>query len=98
MVLDDSRKAAYRKMLYHFLVTIRTIPLPLPNHVQAAKIGEYAGPVAYLLHNLALASVTNFVDFDEVQFWQSVSAFNKHNPRMPLLHIRLQFEQDLLAS
>ena len=61
------------------------------------QLGRFAGPVAYQLHNLALASVNDFVGFDEAQFWSSVAAFNGHNPDTQLTYLQTQFERDLLA-
>ncbi|MCI1187970.1 hypothetical protein MON38_11110 [Hymenobacter sp. DH14] len=96
--MNDLRKAAYRGILYNFLLSIRSIPTTLNDDNQAMKLGKFAGPVAYQLHNLALASVNDFVGFDEAQFWSSMDIFNNNNPDTQLTYLRTQFERDLLAS
>jgi hypothetical protein len=96
--MNDIHKAAYRGILYNFLLSIRTVSTPLTDDEQATKLGKFAGPIAYQLHNLALASVNDFAGFDEAQFWHSMDAFNSHNPDTQLTYLRTQFERDLLAS
>jgi len=96
--MDNVHKAAYRGILYNFLLNIRTPPMPLTDDKQAIAIGKYAGPVAYQLHNLALASMNDFDGFDEANFWASIDAFNNINPDTQITHFRLQFELDLLPS
>ena len=93
--MDDSRKAAYRSILYQFLLDIRTVPVPLVDDARAIAIGRYAGPVAYQLHNLALASVNDFVDFDERQFWLSIDSFNERNPDSSIAHFKQSFNLHL---
>jgi hypothetical protein len=66
--MDNRRKAAYRSIVHQFLLDVRTVPLPLTDDEQAISIGRFAGPVAYQLHNLALASVNDFTGFDEEAF------------------------------
>ena len=95
--MDNTRKAAYRSILYNFLLSIRSAPTPLTDDKQATKLGKFAGPVAYQLHNLALASVNDFAGFDKAQFWRSMDAFNTHNPDNQLTYLRMQFKRDLLA-
>ena len=95
--MDNVRKAAYRGIIYNFLLSIRSVPMPLTDDKQAMKLGRFAGPVAYQLHNLALASVNDFVGFDDAQFWKSVELFNCHNPDTQIKHLRTQFERDLLT-
>ncbi|WP_125917012.1 hypothetical protein [Hymenobacter coccineus] len=94
--MDNKHKAAYRGILYNFLLNIRSIPTPLTDDKQAIAIGKFAGPVAYQLHNLALASVNDFIGFDEAHFWVSIDAFNHRNPDSQITHFRIQFERDLL--
>ena len=96
--MDALRKAAYRGILYNFLLNIRTIPTPLMNNKQAITIGKFAGPVAYQLHNLALASVNDFAGFQEAHFWHSLDTFNANNPDTQITHLRVQFERDLLTT
>jgi hypothetical protein len=45
--MDEKRKAAYRGIIYNFLLDVRTIPMPLTDDNHAIRIGRYAGPVAY---------------------------------------------------
>jgi hypothetical protein len=96
--MDEKRKAAYRSILNQFLLDVRTTPMPLLDDKQAVRIGRYAGPVAYQLHNLALASVQDFVGFDEAAFWLGIDAFNSHNPSTDVSNYRRMFEYELLAS
>jgi hypothetical protein len=96
--MDEKRKAAYRSILYQFLLDVRTVPMPLLDDEQAAGIGRYAGPVAYQLHNLALASVQDFVGFNEAAFWLGIDAFNSRNPSTEISHYRRVFEWELSAS
>ena len=96
--MDDKRKAAYRGILYNFLLSIRSGPMPLTDDKRASKLGKFAGPTAYQLHNLALASVNDFIGFDETQFWRSLDAFDNRNPDTQMAYLRTQFERDLLAT
>jgi hypothetical protein len=96
--MDTKRKAAYRSIVYHFLLDIRTIPLPLTDDEQAVRIGRYAGPVAYQLHNLALASINDFAGFNEAAFWLGIDAFNSRNPDTLISHYRKMFDWELSAS
>jgi hypothetical protein len=96
--MDAKRKAAYRSILYQFLLDVRTVPVPLLDDEQAVGIGRYAGPVAYQLHNLALASVQDFVGFNEATFWLSIDAFNSRNPSTEISHYKRVFERELTAS
>ena len=70
--MDAKRKVAYRKILYNFLIQIKQ-PEVLTD-VMAVGIGRHAGPVAYALHNFALASANDFVGFDEAAFWKMLAA------------------------
>ncbi|WP_426060421.1 hypothetical protein [Hymenobacter sp. B1770] len=94
--MDNLRKAAYRGILYNFLLNVRTFPMPLVDDARASTIGKYAGPVAYQLHNLALASMHDFANFNEAVFWASIDVFNSNNPDTQISHFRIEFEQDLL--
>ncbi|MCR5888663.1 hypothetical protein LRS06_12980 [Hymenobacter sp. J193] len=96
--MDEIRKAAYRHILYQFLLDVRTEPVPLMDDERAIIKGKYAGPVAYQLHNLALASVNDFVDFDESHFWASINGFNQRNPDTTILHFRVVFERFLRSK
>ncbi|MBG8552864.1 hypothetical protein [Hymenobacter guriensis] len=90
--MNNIRKAAYRNIIYQFLLDVRTEPVPLMDDKRAIIKGRYAGPVAYQLHNLALASVNDFVDFDERHFWASIDSFNQRNPETNIIHLRVAFE------
>ena len=96
--MDEKRKAAYRSIVYHFLLDVRTITMPLIADEQAIRIGRYAGPVAYQLHNLALASVQDFAGFDEAEFWLGIDGFNSRNPDTQISHYQKIFEWELSAS
>lgn len=61
-------------------------------------IGRFAGPVAYQLHNLALASANDFSDFDEKLFWNSLDAFNQRNPDTQVFYYRKVFDWELANS
>jgi hypothetical protein len=52
IVMDDKKKAAY-KILYNFLIQIKSPDVP--KNASATAIGRYAVSVAYTLHNFALA-------------------------------------------
>jgi hypothetical protein len=80
------------------LLDIRTTPTPLTDDEQAVRIGRYAGPVAYQLHNLALASVQDFTGFDESGFWLNTDAFNARNRDTQISHYRKMFDWELSAS
>jgi hypothetical protein len=98
--MNELRKAAYRGILYHFLLGIRCPPTALTEaeDTKAMHIGRQAGPTAYLLHNLALASVDDFVGFNEDAFWQAFEAFSSRNHTIPVEHLRTQFEAALLVG
>jgi hypothetical protein len=95
--MDEKRKAAYQSILYQFLLDVRTVPVPLLNDEQAAGIGRYAGPVAYQLHNLAVAAVQDFVGFNEAAFWLGIDAFSSRNPSTDISHYERVFELELMA-
>ena len=96
--MNDLRKAAYRSILHQFLLDIKTVPVPLTDDARAIVVGKYAGPVAYQLHNLALASVNDFADFNECQFWASIDGFNARNPDTQISHFRQMFDMNLSLS
>ncbi|WP_139925745.1 hypothetical protein [Hymenobacter sp. DG01] len=94
--MQDNRKNAYRYLLYHFLIEIRTTPTPAQPWQRAtehiAYHSYYAGAVAYQLHNLALAAASDFLGFDEEQFWNGLESFSANNPALPLSHYRMIFD------
>lgn len=96
--MDEKRKAAYRSIIYQFLLDVRTFPSPLHDNKQALMIGRFAGPVAYQLHNLALASVNDFSDFNETAFWGNLDTFNQRNPDTQISHYRKVFDWELSNS
>ena len=91
--MNDKHKAAYRKLLYNFLIQIKQ-PETLTD-AMAIGIGRYAGPVAYVLHNFALASANDFVGFDEVEFWRLLAAWDGRYPELGVSGFRKMFEWDL---
>jgi hypothetical protein len=72
--------------------------MPLTDDDHAIRISRYAGPVAYQLHNLTLASVQDFAGFDAAAFWLGIDAFNACNPDSHISHYRKIFEWELSAS
>ena len=93
VVMDDKRKVAYRKILYHFLIQIKNPAIP--EDVSAVATGRYAAPIAYALHNFALAAANDFVDFDEVAFWKMLDGWNARFPELGFSNFRKLFEWDL---
>jgi len=99
--MDDNRKNAYRYLLYHFLLEIRTIPTPDQppfSLEQLEKRSYYAGAVAYRLHNFALAVASDFTGFCEEDFWAGLRHFSASNPKIDLSHYRKVFDQQLALS
>lgn len=70
--MEQSRRVAYRHLLYQAMLDIRGLewlkaePSDMGDVVQQAN---RAGAIAYWLHNLALASAQDFASFDEDAFW-----------------------------
>jgi hypothetical protein len=100
--MEPHRKRAYRYLLYQFLLDIRTTPTPdsaahLTDH-QCRSHVNYAGAVAYLLHNFALFAANDFVDFDEAAFWRSIEHFSQAMPRLSLMHFKKVFDFALSES
>jgi hypothetical protein len=98
--MEHKRQQAYRYLLYQFLLDIRTAPAApekWPQPEQQAYVA-YAGSLAYLLHNLALAAATSFEGFDEARFWQALAAFNERNPAIAATHLQPLFEAQLRAE
>jgi hypothetical protein len=100
--MDEIRKNAYRYLIYHGLQTIRK---PFYGGAPASKLTEeqcrqfvnYAGPVGYLLHNLALLSAEDFDKFNEEYFWQGFERFSQLYPEIDVSHFRRVFESQLLS-
>ncbi|UOQ65574.1 hypothetical protein [Hymenobacter volaticus] len=63
---------------------------------QRRRYINYAGPVAYLLHNLALLGANDFKDFDEKAFWNGFDDFSQRCPEIDVSHFRRVFESELL--
>jgi hypothetical protein len=97
--MEPHRKRAYRYLLYQFLIDIRTTPTADNTaHLteqQCRNHLNYAGGVAYLLHNFALAAADEFIGFDEEAFWQMVENFSQKFPKMSILHFKKVFEMAL---
>jgi hypothetical protein len=93
VAIDDKRKVAYRKILYHFLIQIKNPDVP--EDASAVAIGRHAAPVAYALHNFALAAANDFVRFDEVAFWEMLDGWNARFPELDFSNFRRMFEWDL---
>ncbi|MBF9239175.1 hypothetical protein I2I05_17355 [Hymenobacter sp. BT683] len=100
--MEHHRKRAYRYLLYQFLLDIRTAPTPDSSAYftdeQCRNQVNYAGAVAYLLHNFALAAADDFIAFDEATFWQGIESFSQANPQLSVLHFKKVFEMALTDS
>lgn len=101
--MNDHKKRAYRYLFYHFALTIRKPffggkPADKMTDEQCRQYVNYAGPVAYLLHNLALLSSENFEDFQEEEFWQGFENFERLYPEIDVSHFRRVFESQLRNS
>jgi hypothetical protein len=101
--MDKNRKRAYRYLLYHFLITISRpprgdSPAEKLTDEQRRRYINYAGPVAYLLHNLALlgADDDDFYEFNEDEFWNGFDDFSQRCPDVDVSHFRRVFESELL--
>jgi hypothetical protein len=94
--MEENKKNAYRYLLYHFLLEIRTVPTPAQSRTESPTEltyhSYYAGAVAYQLHNLALAASTNFESFDEKLFWSGLKIFSINNPMIDLTHYHKVFD------
>jgi len=94
--MTPERKVAYRKILYNFLIQIKEPEIS--DEVRAARIGLYAAPVAYLLHNFALDCANDFVNFDEAAFWEMLAGWDTRYPKLGISGFRKTFEWDLAYS
>jgi hypothetical protein len=98
--MNENKKKAYYFLLYHFLLTIRTAPASNQadrwTDEQCKEYINYAGPAAYLLHNLALTGADNFNNFDEQAFWGSMESFSRRCPEVDVSHFRRVFDSQLL--
>jgi hypothetical protein len=85
--MNDTRKSAYRHLLYFAMIDIRNLCQPRGNlssnpltwRRQYLK-GRLAGAVADWLHNLAAFSVCDFVNFKEEDFWREGEGLSKRQP------------------
>jgi hypothetical protein len=91
--MDAKLKVAYRKILYNFLIQIKSPDVP--SETSAVTTGRYAAPVAYALHNFALASANDFIGFDEVAFWKMLAAWDACFPELGFSSFKKQFDWDL---
>jgi hypothetical protein len=73
MVMDEIKKQAYRNLLYHVLLDIRSICWNTSSAFESRKKIEL---LADWVHNLAAFSAKDFEGFDEEKFW------NRHHPEL----------------
>ena len=79
--------------MYNFLIQIKSPAIP--DERSAVTTGRYAAPVAYALHNFALASANDFIGFDEAAFWKMLVAWDVRFPELGLSGFQKQFDWDL---
>jgi hypothetical protein len=101
--MDESRKYAYRQLLYWALLEIRPIAWPSPKWSQRLNPVHWferfrhmraVGVVADWLHNLAIYSAGDFKGFDEEWFWQE-HEWIKARIRHSWFNYRALFERSL---
>ena len=101
--MDESRKAAYRFLLYWSFLEIRAVqwfawgPRTWLNPFRFAKEIKKArrlGGLADWMHNLAQFSSLGFRGFDEDRFWEDGQCFVRHDPSLVRNYSDL-FEQQL---
>ena len=82
--LDDEQKNAYRYLIYRAMLEIRRIqwithsPIRLLNPFalwRKLSGASRAGAIANWMHNLALASSKDFMDFNEEWFWKECDGY-----------------------
>lgn len=96
VAMDAKRKVAYRKILYNFLIQIKEPEIS--DEIRAARIGMYAAPIAYMLHNFALDCANDFVGFDEAAFWKMIAVWDARYPELGVSGFQKMFEWDLAAG
>ncbi|RTQ49274.1 hypothetical protein EJV47_14125 [Hymenobacter gummosus] len=101
--MSEDRRNAYRYLLYHFLLEIRLAPAARPScelsaEQQAAYV-DFAGAMAYQLHNLALAAAQDFAGFEEAAFWGQFGVMDHWQPGSGVAaRYRRVFEQQLAGG
>ena len=106
--MDESRRNAYRYLLYRALLEIRGIewirhhPLrwlnPFALRRELKRVSR-AGALADWLHNLASFSCSDFRDFDEQWFWRDYELMLKrHGDPSDLRGVFLRRLDELNAS
>jgi len=91
--MDDIRKRAYRYLLYHALLEIRSIE----SATTSSEVRK-AAVIANWLHNLAIHSAHEFVGFDEENFWRQYDTLNERNPDLRLPEFKWVFENVLAGK
>src|SRR5688500_3827104 len=85
--MNDTKKAAYRHLLYVAMLDIRNLCQPRQRHSSNPLAwrrhylnGRVAGGLADWLHNLAGFSAHDFANFEETHFWREAEAMAKRHP------------------
>lgn len=101
--MDHTRKAAYRRLLYTAMLSIRPIQWlhgsalnPLA-WFRYRRRGRIAGEVADWLHNMALFSSLDFERFDEERFWSEHQRLCSRLPNEGLERYRVIFDDYLVG-
>lgn len=101
--MNESRKAAYRNLLYWSFLEIRLHAAPAWSPgvwlnpfrlIKQVKILRKQGALASWMHNLASYSSMDFRDFDEKLFWLGGEDFARYDPTA-VTRYRAFFEQAL---
>ncbi len=102
--MDDKRKNAYRYLLYQAMLDIRPIAWQSSTFLQrwnplAWRWNDWrtrqAGLIADWLHNLALFSALDFVNFSEDEFWREWKVLSERNPDFRLQSYKERFDHIL---
>jgi hypothetical protein len=105
--VDESRKDAYRFLLYYAMLDIRPIAWLLPRGLHSWNLFSwrkrsrrilYAGVLADCLHNLALFAAQDFARFDEECFWRDLLNTHERYPDLDLARYKTIFEHRLSES
>jgi hypothetical protein len=83
--MDDLKKSAYRYLLYHATLEIRSAKVRVQwwnprSWVQAGRTLARVNALADVLHNLALFSCSDFEDFDEPRVWKEYEWYRSRFP------------------
>lgn len=100
--MNESRKSAYRHLLYVAMIDIRNECQPRRQFsfnpyewYQQYKHSRISGARADWLHNLADHSSQNFKSFDEDSFWQEAFRIKRHNSEYDFTKYKKIFDQYL---